>query len=179
MSVLRIVFSLLVFVLAAPAFGQTPTPTPPPDIPMKAVGGIYNIGCVTPSDTDLNQICWARTDLPDEVVELGCMDGPDPDTAYRMDVTIAATPNIDALVKCYATDLGGLASEYSANSGLVDFTLPGQPRIVWNDVIYRTWPRSQQRRLVIEVEAEEVTLFTPRQPQVRQIGTLVLTIAPD
>jgi hypothetical protein len=166
---------LAAILLAAPALGQTPATYP--DVPLERTGGVYPIGCHTPLDTDLDQVCWARTDLVDGVVELGCMDGPLPDTDYRMDVAVERTPHVNAIVKCYVTDTEGLISDYSDNSGIIDFMPPGKPRIVWTHVrpAARTWPRSQERKLTFEVE--ELVLWTPRERQPEQIKTLALMVS--
>lgn len=153
------------------------TPAPYPDVPLKQVGGVYPIGCHTPLDDDLDQVCWVRVDLPDGVEELGCLHGPTPDTAYRTDITVMTTPNIDATIKCYVSDTDSLLSDYSDNSGIIDFTAPGKPRIVWNHVRpwARTWPQSRERKLVLEVVGSEPALYTPRERQPDQRKTLVLT----
>ena len=166
---------LVAILLAAPALGQTPAPHP--DVPLKRTGGVYPIACHTPLDTDLDQVCWVRTDLIDGVIELGCMDGPSPDTDYGIDLTIDRTPHTIALIKCYVTDWDGNISEYSDNSGIIDFMPPGKPRIVWTHVrpAARTWPRSQQRKLTFEVE--ELVLWTPRERQPEQIKTLALVVS--
>jgi len=168
---------LVAILLATPAFAQTPAPHP--DVPLKKVGGVYDIGCHTPLDTDLDQVCWVRTDLDSGVIELGCLHGPTPDTSYRTDIAVDQTPNEDAEVKCYVSDTEGFVSNYSDNSGLIDFTRPGPPRIVYVPEAARTWPQSRPRRqLALFVEDEEPILFTPRERRRAPLKTLVLYIEP-
>ncbi len=167
---------LVAILFAAPAFAQTPAPHP--DVPLKKVGGVYDIGCHTPLDTDLDQVCWVRVDLAVGVDELGCLHGPSPDTTYRTNIAVQQTPHEDATVKCYVTDTEGLISEYSDNSGLIDFSPPGRPRIVYVPEAARTWPQSRQRKgLLLEIEEPgEVVLWTPRERRRDPIKTLVLFV---
>lgn len=163
---------LAAVLLAATASAQTAHP----DVPLTRTGGVYPIGCMTPSDTDLDQVCWVRTDLPEGVVELGCMNGPDPDTAYHVDMTVERVPHTIAIIKCYVTDFESLLSEYSDNSGIIDFMPPGKPRIVARSRFAPiTWPRSQERALTLNVEDEPI-LWTPRERQPAQIKTLALVV---
>ncbi len=166
---------LVAILFAAPAFAQTPEPHP--DVPLQKVGGVYDIGCHTPLDTDLSQACWVRTDLAAGVDELGCVDAPAPDTDYRTDISVAQTENDDAEIKCYVIDTEGLVSNYSDNSGLIDFTGPGAPRIVYVPEAARMWPQSRPRKLLLEIEEpEEIVLWTPRERRPDQIKMLVLVI---
>ena len=174
---IALLLALLAAVLLA-ATSSAQTPAAHPDVPLTRTGGVYPIGCHTPLDTDLDQACWARIDLLDVIVELGCMDGPNPDTDYRMDVTVERTPHVNAIVKCYVTDTEGLISDYSDNSGIIDFMPPGKPRVVWTHVrpSARTWPRSQERKLTFVVEGEEIVLLTPRERQPEQSKRLVISV---
>ncbi len=169
-------FAIWIVLLGLPASAQTPAPHP--DVPLKKVGGVYDIGCHTPLDTDLDQVCWVRTDLSAGVIELGCLHGPSPDTTYRTDISVQQTPNENADVKCYVSDTEGLVSEYSDNSGLIDFTRPGRPRIVYVPEAARTWPQSRQRKgLLLEFdEPDEIVLWTPRERLPAQRKTLTLLI---
>jgi hypothetical protein len=117
-------FSVLLCVVAS---AQTPAPFP--DVPLSKIGGVYNIGCVTPSDTDLVDVCFVRTDQVTGVVELGCVAGPEPETEFRMDVSVQQTPFEDAEIRCYVTDDDLNASLYSDNAGIIDFTPPGKGRV--------------------------------------------------
>ena len=121
----RFALAALLLLLASPAVAQEPTY---PDVPLKRVSGIYNIGCVTPTDLDLATVCWVRTDLA-APLELGCMPGPLPSTEYRMDLTIPTTQFDDAAIRCYVIDTETLVSDLSPNAGIVDFTPPGKGRI--------------------------------------------------
>lgn len=113
-------------------FGFTPlstaAQTPRPNTPLLQIGGVYPIGCHTPSDTDLASVCFVRTDTP-EPVELGCTPALGPDTDVGMDLTILTTEGVDAEIHCYVVDHSGLVSDYSENAGLVDFTRPGRPYV--------------------------------------------------
>ncbi len=117
----------IVFLLAVSAFAQTPAPYP--DVPLVKSGGIYNIGCVTPLDTDLAQLCFVRSDLPDGIIELGCMPATVPDIEFRMDIAVQQTTFVDAEIRCYVIDDDANVSDYSDNKGDIDFTPPAKGRI--------------------------------------------------
>lgn len=119
-----VILLILIFGITREANAQTPDP--PGDVALVPIGGLYHIGCQTPLDGDLDQMCFVRTDLPD-VIELGCVDAPDPNSIYYMDAPIISTPDDDAEIRCYVIDTGGLVSDYSPNAGIVDFTSPGPP----------------------------------------------------
>ncbi len=177
---LRSFLAFVVWIVLLGLTASAQTPAPHPDVPMTRAGGVYPIGCHTPLDTDLEQACWARTDLPEGVVELGCVEAPDPDTRYGIDVTVDRTPHVNAVIKCYVTDSEGLISEYSDNSGMINFMPPGKPRVVAKHVAswQLTWPQSRQRkRLLLEIEEpDEIVLWTPRPRHPAQVKTLVLMI---
>lgn len=119
-------YAALAFILLAfSAHGQTPTPRP--NVPLLRTGGIYSISCHGPTDADLAQICFVRTDLT-EPEELGCVTAA-PDTDVRLDLNLVETTGDDAEIRCYAVDDSGLVSDYSLNAGLVDFTRPGLPYV--------------------------------------------------
>ena len=104
------------------------TPEPMPDIPLNREGGIYPMSCHTPLDTDLAQLCFVRVDI-DPPLELGCMPATDPDADYTMDITVERTPHQNASIKCYMIDTTLNVGLESDNSGTVDFTPPGKPRV--------------------------------------------------
>ena len=112
------------FLLVGVANAQTPYP----DVDLAREGSTYTFGCqpVEPIDK-LIQICAVRSDLA-EPIELGCVDHTTLD-AVSMTVTVARTPHIDGQIRCYAADSEGNVSDYSANSGLVDFSPPGNPHV--------------------------------------------------
>lgn len=116
---------MLILFISSVAKSQTPHP----DVPLAKTGGVYNIGCVTPSDLDLADLCFVRSDLA-EVAELGCLPSPDPDTEYRLDLSVHHTANDDAEIRCYVVDTDGNVGDLSDNAGLVDFTRPGKGRVV-------------------------------------------------
>lgn len=95
----------------------------PADVPLTLTGGVYPVKVQGPDDADMAKICCVRADaIP--VVELGCVPAG-PSAIIGMDVTVAATQDDDAEIRCYAVDTMGLVSDYSPNAGIVDFTRPG------------------------------------------------------
>jgi hypothetical protein len=46
-----------------------------------------------------------------------------------MDITVQHTANDDAEIKCYVIDTEANISDYSDNSGIIDFTKPGKGHI--------------------------------------------------
>jgi len=127
----RLVGLLLFFAIALSLFwwgDLAYSQEPRPDVPLDRVAGLYPITCIAPSDLDLAEICFVRADLPDQVLELGCVPAL-ADQAATLEVTIERTPHIDAEVRCYATDTSANLSDYSENAGTVDFTPPGRPRV--------------------------------------------------
>jgi hypothetical protein len=116
-------FSLLASLMCDAANAQTN------DVPLDQVSGTYTMCCMTPIDIDLDELCFVRTDLASGVVELGCVGAP---TATKVcsDLTVAATLDVDAKIRCYVTDDSGLVSNYSPNAGTVDFTRPTAPNVV-------------------------------------------------
>ena len=121
------IFSIvaLSIILSTMVFAQTSEPRP--DVPLLQTGGIYNMGCHAPSDTDLLEMCFVRTDVT-PIVELGCTP-VQPDQDIRMDLNIVPTQGDNAEIRCYAKDTSGLVSDYSENAGIVDFTRPGRPYV--------------------------------------------------
>jgi hypothetical protein len=133
-------FPYIVLMVLAASVAVAQTPAPRPDVPLLSTGGIYPVRCMSPDDADMKEICFVRTDLPD-VVELGCAPAgftrPDceveepvdglPSCIASLDLSIEATPDDDAEIRCYAVDISGLVSDYSENAGTVDFTRPGRP----------------------------------------------------
>lgn len=120
------VFNAIVLVgMAVVARAQTPTPRL--DVPLLRVSGVYKITCHSPSDADMDQLCFVRTDLADPL-ELGCV-AAGPDVDKSLDLNVAETSGVDAEIRCYAVDTSGLVSDYSPNAGLVDFTRPGRPYV--------------------------------------------------
>ena len=117
---------LIGLLASSPASAQTPTPRP--DLPLLATGGIYPMWCMSPPDVDMAQICFVRTDLADPV-ELGCVSAG-PSEEVMLDLNIASTTDVDAEIRCYAVDTDGLVGDYSLNAGTVDFTRPGRPYVV-------------------------------------------------
>jgi hypothetical protein len=119
--------ALLIIAILFAFTATAQTPAPRPDIVLLQAGGIYPIKCVAPSDEDMAQICFVRTDLA-EVVELGCT-GAEALETVSLDLNIVATAGDDAEIRCYAVDASGLVGDYSENAGLVDFTRPGRPYV--------------------------------------------------
>jgi hypothetical protein len=114
-------FSWIVLLFPAVAFAQQTHP----DIPLTPTSGVYSMKVQAPVDLDMEQICCVRADAsPAE--ELGCVPAG-PSEVVTFDVTVAATPDDDAALRCYAVDTSGLVSDYSDNAYLLDFTRPGKP----------------------------------------------------
>jgi hypothetical protein len=122
---MRYLLLALIFV-AGSAGAQTIAPYP--DVQMKAVSGSYPIGCKAQDDADMAELCFARVDGP-VVLEYGCHPAG-PSAVVRTELDVIATSNRDATIKCYALDTEGLVSDYSSNSGFIDFTRPGAPQII-------------------------------------------------
>jgi hypothetical protein len=101
---------------------------PREDIPLKQVSGTYTVKAMMPVDLDVIQLCAVRVDL-ESVIEYGCVDAS-PSVVVPMEITVVATPGIDAVIRVYAVDSEGLSSDYSLNAGLIDFTRPGTPTLV-------------------------------------------------
>ena len=122
-----------------------------PDIPLNKVGEIYTMSCMAPSDTDLKKVCFVRTDMS-EIIEYGCVDAQ-PDTVATMTFTVGITQDDDAEIKCYASDETNIPSDYSDNSGTIDFTRPGKPYVVFNTepIAARTRSANQMKTLTLEV----------------------------
>jgi hypothetical protein len=97
------------------------------DIPLIPTGGIYQVKVQAPEDSDMAKICCVRADAS-PVEELGCVPAG-PDAIVTVEVTLTATPNNDAEIRCYAVDTTNLESDLSPNAGIVDFTRPGAPEI--------------------------------------------------
>lgn len=123
-------FSLFFVLFAFTAAAQQP------DVSLNRTAGVYNAGCLAdPTDTDIVSGCFVRIDvLP--VIELGCTsqvstraDDVLAGTVYRMDFTVEQTISDDAEIRCYVNDLD-FASNYSFNAGIIDFTLPVNPRLI-------------------------------------------------
>jgi hypothetical protein len=104
------------------------TPAPYPDVPLDQVSGTYTVKAQMPEDADVIQLCVVRVDLV-EVIEYGCVDAG-PSEVASMEITVEVTPDVNAEIKAYAKDAGGLVSNYSPNSGWIDFTKPGTPVIM-------------------------------------------------
>jgi hypothetical protein len=121
---------ILLTSLFVDANAQTPEPTIPPypDIPLDQVSGTYTVKAQMPDDADVTQLCVVRVDLVD-VIEYGCVDAG-PSVIASMEITVEVTPDVNAEIKAYAKDAGGLVSNYSPNSGWIDFTKPSSPVII-------------------------------------------------
>jgi hypothetical protein len=98
------------------------------DIPLGQSGGIYPVKVQAPSDSDMSEICCVRVDTT-PVLELGCV-ASGPSAIVTVEIVLAATPNDDAEIRCYAVDTTLLESDLSPNAGIVDFTPPGTPLLV-------------------------------------------------
>lgn len=122
-----VILGLLIFPIFANAQTPTATPIPHPDVVLKQSAGVYPIGCVAPSDLDMAELCFSRTDGP-TVLELGCA-AAGPDETIHTTVKVPRTTHVDAKIRCYAIDTSGLRGLDSDNAGLIDFTPPGRTRI--------------------------------------------------
>lgn len=119
--------TLAVIVFGFVEFAGAQTPEPRPDVPLIATGGIYPMSCMAPSDADMAEICFVRTDIT-PIVELGCAPSG-PSAIVPLDLNVVATVDDDAEIRCYAVDTSGLVGDYSENAGTVDFTRPGRPHV--------------------------------------------------
>lgn len=99
------------------------------DVDLKRVGAKFVITCVAPPDTDLFELCFARTDLEDGIIELGCT-ATSANAETKVEVSVQKTVFVDARVRCYAVDLTGNVGDMSENAGIIDFTPPGRGRIL-------------------------------------------------
>jgi hypothetical protein len=118
--------TLILILFASAAFAQTPAPHP--DVQLSQVSGTYTVKFQMPVDDDVVQLCVVRVDLP-EIIEYGCT-GAEALEIVVMEITVEVTPDVDAEIKGYAVDEEGLHSDYSPNSGWIDFTKPGVPTLV-------------------------------------------------
>lgn len=114
---MRVIMFLVVTFLVLTASAQ--------DVRYVRTAGVYDVGCETPDENDLVQVCFARTDTGFEA-ELGCTAATLPITEYRMDVTVSQTTFNDAEIRCYVIDDDALVSALSDNKGDIDFTPPGK-----------------------------------------------------
>ena len=117
-----LIATLFPFVVAAQ------TIAPYPDVPLSQVSGTYTVKAQMASDDDTAQLCVVRVDLV-EIIEYGCVVAEAGEIA-QMEITVVVTPDVNAEIKAYAVDSGGLSSDYSPNSGWIDFTKPGPPTLV-------------------------------------------------
>jgi len=122
-----IVLIVAIFLIVDVSSAQTPAPYP--DVDLARQGTTYGFQCqpVEPIDKMVS-MCAARTDLPDGVIELGCVDATAID-AVQMTITLDRTPHVDASIRCYAVDSEGNVSDYSENIGIADFTPNGKPHV--------------------------------------------------
>ena len=128
-AIFAIAFAILGIVLlfaAIPASAQTIAPYP--DVTLKQVSGTYTVKFQMPIDDDVVQLCVVRVDLV-EIIEYGCT-GAEALEIVQMEITVVVTPDVNAEIKGYAVDEGGLSSNYSPNSGWIDFTKPSPPTLV-------------------------------------------------
>lgn len=98
-----------------------------PDVPLLLVDGKGPMKCVAPSDSDMAQVCFVRTDVT-PLIELGCVPAG-PDEPVLLELTVPVTAGDDGEVRCYAVDTSGLVGDFSLNAGLADFSPPGRPYV--------------------------------------------------
>jgi len=118
----------IIVILIALLFPLAVSAQPREDITLSQVSGTYTVKAMMPDDLDVIQLCTVRVDL-EPVIEYGCVDAG-PSVIVSMQITVAATPGIDAVIRVYAVDVEGLMSDYSPNAGRIDFTKPGTPTLV-------------------------------------------------
>lgn len=117
-----VILFLTVFLIARGAVAQTPIP----DIDLTRQGSTYMVTCQPTEPIDkMIQMCTVRTDLADPV-ELGCENATTLEPVSIV-ITVARTPHIDGMIRCYAVDSEGNVSDLSDNAGVTDFTPNGKP----------------------------------------------------
>jgi len=158
-------FLVLFAALAAQAQTPTPTATPRPDVPGSLTSGVVPMACVTPLDVDLVQICFFRTDLPGDPLELGCMPTTGPDERHSLELTVEVTPEQDARLRCQVTDSSGLPSNLSDNALVLDFTTPGSPWVVAGQAVVDS---------VVVSATDQARYFPPGWPALRGVRVEVL-----
>jgi hypothetical protein len=122
-SKILLIGSLTLMALSMLVVFDASAQAPPDDVPLAPLGGVYPVKAQAADDSDMAEICCVRADAA-PVDELGCVPAGASEIV-TIEVTVVATEDNDAEIRCYAVDTTGLVSDYSPNAGIVDFTRPG------------------------------------------------------